>query len=64
MASVVNTFAGTSITERSRAFDRSNEVWLLEKKMEIEVQKEIMLATIRAGNRVTFAPPTEAEPCE
>lgn len=64
MASVVNTFAGSSITERSRAFDRGNEVWLLEKKMEIEVQKEIMLATIRAGNRVVFAPPTEAEPCE
>lgn len=64
MASVVNTFAGSAITERSRAFDRSREVWLLEKKMEIEIQKEIMLAHIHAGKRVTFAPPTEADPCQ
>jgi FtsH-binding integral membrane protein len=64
MASVVNTFAGSSITERSRDFDRNYEVWLMEKKMEIEVKKEVMLAQVRAGNRVTFAPSEEADPCE
>lgn len=64
MASLVNTFAGSSITERSRGLDRGHEVWLLEKKMEIEIQKEILLTQVRAGKHVVFAPSTITTLCE
>ncbi len=64
MASVVNMFAGTSLAEFSRIYDRKYDVWLLERKMKIEVQKETMLAIIRAGNRMVFPIQKEVEPCK
>jgi hypothetical protein len=64
MASVVNMFAGTSLTEMHRSYERAYEVWLLEQKMLIDLQKEFMLLKAKEGKFASFPPPGSATPCE
>lgn len=64
MATVVNLFAGTSISERSRIYDRDYDAWLLERKMVIDVQKEFMLLMAKNGEFTSFPPPIKPAPCE
>lgn len=64
MATVINLFAGTSIAEQSRIFDRSYDAWLLERKMVIDVQKEFMLIMAKKGDFTSFPPSIMNAPCE
>jgi hypothetical protein len=53
-ASVLNAFAGTAIKGEHQKFEREYEIWLLEKKNALEVQKQILLTKAKAGKSVIY----------
>ncbi len=53
-ASVINAFVGSAIKSEYEKFERKYEVWLIEKKNSLDVQKEILLLAAKSGKNVVF----------
>lgn len=62
-ASVLNAFSGTAIKGEYQRFEREYEVWLLEKKNALEVQKEILLQKAKSGRNVVYPEIERREQC-
>lgn len=54
-ASVLNAFAGTAIKGEYQRYEKEYEVWLLEKKNSLEVQKQVLLAKAKEGKNVVYS---------
>ena len=63
-ASVLNAFVGTAIKGEYLKFEREYEIWLLEKKNSLEVQKELLIAKAKSGKNVVFPVSEQANDCK
>jgi len=63
-ASVLNAFVGTAIKGEYLKFDREYEVWLLEKKNSLQVQKELLIAKAKLGKNVVYPEPVQVNDCK
>jgi len=63
-ASVLNAFAGTAIKGEYQKFEREYEVWLLEKKTALEVQKQLLVIKAKAGKNVVYPVPEISNKCK